>query len=405
MTQLSSSLLPTDDTGNLTSGTSTDRAFFSTWRDGINTLVHSTTNPTISPANIIDEVVEARNGELTLNAYLDTLVALITASGDVVDIPANFGENVTAGDSIYLSAGLGGKTAGKWYKTDSSNAYSSSAVLKHGFAPSAVLAGASGFARIGGGIDGLAGLTAGAYYFASNTPGGVTAIMPTNALLVGVADSTTSLVVPARLPEASASIGGFLTTLAQTIAGDKTFSGNTVLSGTLGVTGQATLTLPPKFFPGATSAAAIIPNALISASGVTYTETGAALETAYSFTLKGNTLNADNKGLRIKFWGLGANNANAKAIHFVLGSTSITIFNSTIQAVPLLGEVIVLRTGAATQRVVGVRSPDGGSTTNLVVHSEAFAENLANDLTVAIKLQGGGASDIILYGYTAETLG
>ena len=220
MTQLSSSLLPTDDTGNLTSGTSTDRAFFSTWRDGINTLIHSATNPTVTPVNIIDEVVTARNGQASLNAYLATLVALISASGDVVDEPADFGENVSAGNFVYLSSGSGGKTAGKWYKADAANAYSSSTAAEVGFATSAVLAGASGFVRRAGQITGLSGLTAGVSYYASSaTPGALTSTPPTYIRRAGTAISTTVLTVDSQPINADANNAGLLSLAAQTFVG------------------------------------------------------------------------------------------------------------------------------------------------------------------------------------------
>lgn len=224
MTQLSSSLLPTDDTGDLSSGTPPSRAFWATWRDAINTLVHSTVNTAVTPKDIIDEVVAARGGQANLDAYLDTIVALIGTSGDAVDIPATFGEDVSAGHAIYLSSGSGGKTAGRWYKADSANAYSSSAAKLAGFAPTAVLAGVSGFARISGRITGLSGLVAGTAYYASSTPGVVTSTPPALVLLLGVAESTTVLAFPAAIQEASATIPGHVSIGAQTLAGVKTFA-------------------------------------------------------------------------------------------------------------------------------------------------------------------------------------
>lgn len=61
---------PTDDTGDGLSGTIGDVAFWNTMRDAINSLVHSATNPTVTPANIIDEVVLARGSLGSLNTRL-----------------------------------------------------------------------------------------------------------------------------------------------------------------------------------------------------------------------------------------------------------------------------------------------------------------------------------------------
>lgn len=50
----------TDDSGTGRDGTVEDVAFFETWRDAINNQVLSATNPTVTPADTIDEVVAAR---------------------------------------------------------------------------------------------------------------------------------------------------------------------------------------------------------------------------------------------------------------------------------------------------------------------------------------------------------
>jgi len=61
----------TDDSGTLTDGTILNEAFFDAIESGINTLVHSATNPTVTPVNIIDEVVTARGGLASLDTRLD----------------------------------------------------------------------------------------------------------------------------------------------------------------------------------------------------------------------------------------------------------------------------------------------------------------------------------------------
>lgn len=71
MTQLSSGLLPTDDSGAGTDGTKQNQSFWSSWRDALNTLIHSVTNPTVTPEDIIDEVVAARGNKANLDARLD----------------------------------------------------------------------------------------------------------------------------------------------------------------------------------------------------------------------------------------------------------------------------------------------------------------------------------------------
>lgn len=107
MTQLSSALLPTDDTGDLTSGTSVDRAFFTTWRDAINTLVHSSTNPTLTPSAAIDELVTARGSMPSLDARLDVFLNEdgtpkgVTGVPEVSDIQSALGGKNLWWDSLF----------------------------------------------------------------------------------------------------------------------------------------------------------------------------------------------------------------------------------------------------------------------------------------------------------------
>ena len=70
MTQVS---LPsnTDDTGGGTDGTAFDAAYWTSVGTAIDTLCHSSGNPTVTPADIIDEVVLARGGLASLDTRLD----------------------------------------------------------------------------------------------------------------------------------------------------------------------------------------------------------------------------------------------------------------------------------------------------------------------------------------------
>lgn len=76
MTQLQGVGWPaySNDTGPGTDGTVATVAFFDSIRDSINTLVHSATNPTLTPAGIIDEVKNARGSMASLDARLDVFL-------------------------------------------------------------------------------------------------------------------------------------------------------------------------------------------------------------------------------------------------------------------------------------------------------------------------------------------
>lgn len=62
-----------DDDGTGRTGTRENVAFFETWRDAVNNQTYSATNPAVTPAEIIDEVVEARAAYPSLDLRLDDL--------------------------------------------------------------------------------------------------------------------------------------------------------------------------------------------------------------------------------------------------------------------------------------------------------------------------------------------
>lgn len=115
------------------------------------------------------------------------------------DIIGTFGEAITAGQTVYLSDGSGGKTAGLWYKADSTNTYSST-TPEVGMAPASVASLGVGTIRIAGSVTGLTGLTVGTSYYVS-TAGTLTSSAPANRRFLGVADSTSSLVLTPNPPQ------------------------------------------------------------------------------------------------------------------------------------------------------------------------------------------------------------
>jgi len=97
-----------------------------------------------------------------------------------VDTPGTAGEALTAEDCVYLSAGSGGLTAGRWYKTDSDNTYSSTLASQIGFVVADAASGAAVSVRVAGQVTGLVGLSAGSVYYVSATAGAITTSAPTN---------------------------------------------------------------------------------------------------------------------------------------------------------------------------------------------------------------------------------
>lgn len=70
----------TNDDGTGRTGTRWNEAFNDAWTDSVNEQVASATNPTLTPADIIDEVVEARAAYPDLDARLDDLALASSVS-------------------------------------------------------------------------------------------------------------------------------------------------------------------------------------------------------------------------------------------------------------------------------------------------------------------------------------
>ncbi len=135
-------------------------------------------------------------------------------SGAGIDISGVAGENLTAGQVVYLSDGSGSKTAGKWYKADSSLDYAS-IIPQVGMVPLSIASGSSGSIRLAGQISGLS-LTTGLDYFLG-AAGALTTTAPTLARKIGRAISATALVVGLPSVQAEAWANDFRLTLTTAV--------------------------------------------------------------------------------------------------------------------------------------------------------------------------------------------
>lgn len=110
------------------------------------------------------------------------------------------GENLALNDSVYESQGDGGRTAGRWYKTDADFAYASSLAVKLGWASAPLLSGITGQIQLGGKVTTQGLVVPGTVYYASATAGAITATPPINRRVVGVADSSSTLLLDQAQP-------------------------------------------------------------------------------------------------------------------------------------------------------------------------------------------------------------
>lgn len=141
-------------------------------------------------------IIQDENG-----STLDTVdpVPAVPRSTANVDIAGTAGENLAAGEVVYISAGDGALNAGSWYRGNADQAYSSTLPVM-AFVVDTVSSGATGTFRTDGQIE-LVGLTPGADYYVSSVSGQITTVAPANARFVGRAQSSTLLAIALNPPQ------------------------------------------------------------------------------------------------------------------------------------------------------------------------------------------------------------
>lgn len=168
-----------------------------------------------------------------------------------LDLAGVAGEHIYEGAVSYLSVGVGGTIAGRWYLANAALAYASSGANVIAIAPNAIPAGATGAFRLQGRTE-IPGATfvVGQAYFVSTVPGGLVTpapISPNFERQVGIADTTTTLVSATGFASnpffpGSMTVGGSLT-----VNGPAGFNNNVTIAGTLTVAGVANFNAPGTF--------------------------------------------------------------------------------------------------------------------------------------------------------------
>lgn len=126
-------------------------------------------------------------------------VSAVPGFGSADDVQGTAGEAISARDAVYLSdgsVGMGGAgTAGRWMRLNATTLDKSLLPLVVAVAPAAVSSGATGTFRLSGLVTGFSGLTAGATYYAAASAGALTSARPQFRRHIGVAVSSTVLLV------------------------------------------------------------------------------------------------------------------------------------------------------------------------------------------------------------------
>ena len=203
-----------------------------------------------------------------------------------LDIEGTVGVAVTAGQVCYLSAGLESPalTAGLWYLADADFAVSSTTCQALGVAVSAIPVNTAGTIRLAGIVTTASAVVTGSTYYVSATAGGITTSVLALSRLVGIADTTSSLLLAAT----TAVTAGIPNPITQDLLfTDATYdigksgasrprdlflSRNETVGGALTVVGATTLT-------GGLNTALTVPNG----------GTGVATRTAYGVVVGGTT--------------------------------------------------------------------------------------------------------------------
>lgn len=322
----------------------------------------------------------------------DNVQAVPTTNQDL-DIPGTAGEDLDTSEVVYLSAGSGGQTAGRWYLADADDDYSSTTAKALGFAVGPIAAGESGSIRIQGRITNLSGLSAGTTYYISATAGALTSSAPANARSVLVADSTTSGVLSFWLSvqDASATTAGIVNLTTQTLgAGTKTLAGLVVNT-------------PPTFKPGASADADATSNGRITTNTTPVGNVTTGEDDLMTYTVKANVLSADGKALRVRAWGSYANNGNTKTLKAYFGATGLTLDSSVAANVSWVAEVEVIRTGATAQILRGSLGTAGVSWD--VPTPVTPAETLSGAVVFKFTGEGTATNDVVQSGMIIEVVG
>lgn len=327
----------------------------------------------------------------------------VPGSSGSIDLLGTVAVAVTANTPVYLADGTGGTVSGQWYKTDATNAYSSTLPGNVGIAIADIAAGASGSIRIEGRITGLAGLTIGATYYASGTAGQLTSSAPTLARPIGTADSSTSLILSQFTAQqvASAAQGGVIAASgAQTLHPNFTFDSTTA----------QLFMVPPTFKPGTSGSAGtstpVVGTINTDATAHTTSVAGTPADLS-TFTIPANTLSANGKGIRVTVFGKYAATGNNKKIKFYWNGTAI--FDSGNKGENNTGWqciFLITRTGASLQSHRGTFFCGGAilnsnASSPLTSIEGIIGDNLNADTTTAIVIKTE-ATDAVLAGGTTQ---
>jgi len=270
---------------------------------------------------------------------------------DVVGINGE-SQDMVPGDAVYLSDGTGlGTTAGRWFLMSGNQGPLSTGAPAVGVVTALTVPGGTVTVRLQGRMTGYAGLVPGsAYYSSSGLIGTISATAPACARVIGYADTATSLILAEKREFGLARIAGFVGPVGNIGAGEDIL----------------------------------------------------ATRTSGQYELSGNM------GWEGTFFGISANNANAKTLRVRLIETAN---NTIIMSIPLtineagrwLAKFTVIRLSTTTFMSIGQASV-GPNTAAVTVSANTEVNggtcNWQNLVELRLTGESGGAAtdDIVMHG-------
>lgn len=402
-----------DDGGDFISGTEVDKAFIDQIYDQIDDQLHSSTNPTIKPKAVTDEVVAARGSKASLDARLDvsleedgslkTQASLLTVAQGQTLLHSR---NVVPNGDLALWANGGALAPDGWTLTGAG-----AVIARCGTGMGDTTTFGTGrfcasLQRVGNDIDFTAPIVAAADItdFASIKGQKFSVAIKAKASVAnvvrviiddGATTTASSYHTGGGTEEAltvTHTISNSATKLEVTIEVNSTNT-TVYVGGVVGVfadvavddwapyTGRVPQRLreSPHFYTNTTSVGNV----------------GGGTDDLMSLKLSPNTLRGDGMMLRILATFFLANNGNAKTINFVFGGTTITLHSAVTTAnVAVFCQILVIRTGAATQLLIGMSAINGVLPS---VQGGLPTETLANEVTLKFTaLSGASATDDII---------
>lgn len=209
------------------------------------------------------------------------------------------------------------------------------------------------------------------------------------AYIIGVVDTTPGANdMPGRLEFYTTPDGSVTPVLGLTINRNKlaTFEGVVIVGGLASI-GASVLGIKAGT---STNDAAVGGVLYVNSTAVGNVLTGE--DTLMTYSLPADTLAVNNQSLRFEAWGTTAANGNTKTLKFYFGTDVETIFTSALNNVDWFVEGTIIRTGAATQKIM-YRVITSGFTPDCFYY--AYTQTLSSAVTMRMTGTATATNDIV----------